>query len=101
MNHLSLKLGSVGALVALSAFVALGVATPQPAGACSCMVPSFDLEITNVQLMNPGDLDVTAVEEMEAEEAAAWPETASFDAMDYFDGLVDDEYVSILIEVEQ
>lgn len=33
--------------------------------------------------------------------AEIWPETASYDAMYYFDGIADDEYVSILIEVEQ
>lgn len=94
MNHLSLKLGSVGDLIALSAFVTIGIVTPQPVGACSCLLPFVDLEITEIRLMNPGDLDDSAVEELEAEEALIWPETASLDAMYYFDGIADDEFIA-------
>ena len=101
MKHLPLKLGSIGALAGTAAFMTFGVAIPQPAGACSCAIPRYDLEVADVRLMNLGDLDENTVDEMEAEEAAAWPETASFNAWYEFHGVAGDEVIDIKIEEEE
>jgi hypothetical protein len=101
MKHLPLKLGSIGALTGIAAFMAFGVAIPQPAGACSCLIPRYELEVADVRLMNLGDLDDNTVDEMEAEEAAAWPETASFDFFYEFEGVAGEEVIHIEIEEEE
>ena len=100
MTHLSLKLGSIGAVAACVSFFGVLVATPQPAGACDCIVPRIDLELVDVVLVNPGDRDDATVAALEDEEAAAWPETASHsDYVDFY-GYAGEQYISIDIEVE-
>ena len=101
MKNIPLKLGSIGGITGIATLMAIGLTAPEPAGACSCAMDQYDLEITEVRLMNPGDLDDTTLADMEAEEAAAWPETASFDERYAFEGHTDDDYITIMIKREQ
>jgi hypothetical protein len=100
MKHLLPKWTALGALFALVPAIGAGVATPQPANACSCMAPQLDFELVDVVLLNPGDLDALTVEEMEAEESTAWPQDAWYSEYGQFRGHLEDEMLSIVIEVE-
>jgi hypothetical protein len=68
--------GSVGAMVSL---LVAGLMAAQPAGACDCIGPRFDMQLVDVRLVNPSDLDEATVEDLEAAEQGAWPESGSYD----------------------
>jgi hypothetical protein len=59
-------------------------------------------EITEVRLMNPGEMSEAEVIDLIAVETAAWPQTGDLEHYGHFGGGVDgaEEYFTIGLEVE-
>ena len=73
MKKLLLGSFSVAAVILLAA----ALATPKPAGACSCIDPVAVLELTEVRLVSVGEGVVDETQAI-ADEAELWPNAAAF-----------------------
>ena len=74
MKKLLLGSFSVAAIILLAAVLA----TPCPAGACSCGEPDAFLEFTEVRLVSVGEGVVDETQAI-ADETELWPNAAAFD----------------------
>ena len=92
--------GAVATLAAFAAVLSVGVSTPRPAGACSCLYSSSDLTLTEVRLVNPPDIESADIEEMISDELAQWPQEALFEHQGYFSGTANETSVFVELEVE-
>ncbi len=97
-----LRLGGLATALGASAMVFAGIATPEPAGACSCLGAFSSAELTEVRLLNPGERGAVEVGDLIATETAAWPQRGDLEHYGHFAGGVDDveEYFIIGLEVE-
>ena len=99
MKTLSISFGGLATLVGVASILFIGVSTPEPAGACSCIGPFSNLTLSEVRLVNPPDVDQAEIDELVAAEEADWPVEASFEHWGYFDGQVGDNYRTVVLEV--
>ncbi len=100
MKTLSISFGGLATIVGVASILFIGVSTPQPAGACSCLGPFSNLTFSELRLVNPPDVDQTEIDELTAAEEAEWPVEATMEHWGYFSGDVGDDYNSLGLDLE-
>lgn len=100
MKTLSISFGGLATLVGIASILFIGLSTPEPAGACSCLGPFSNLTFNEVRLVNPADVDQAEIDVLIAAEEAVWPVDATMEHWGYFSGAVGDDYNSIGLDLE-
>ncbi len=72
------QMGGLVALLGAGALLGVGLLTPQPAGACSCIDPSAELELVEVRLIDSPEVTDEDQEALVDAQTDAWPEVARF-----------------------
>lgn len=99
MKTLSITFGGLTTLVGVASILFVGVSTPQPAGACSCLGAYSQLTLGEVRVTPVEEADQIEIDELIAAETAEWPEEASIEHWGYFGGQAGDDYLTLMLEV--
>jgi hypothetical protein len=99
MKTLSITFGGLATLAGVASILFVGLSTPQPAGACSCLAASSPLRLTEIRVVPAPVADQIETEDLIELEAANWPEEAYLEHWGYFDGRIGDDYQTLILEV--